>query len=78
MSETAPDIYFVKFPEHFKFLGQPFEMSLLHEGARFMCEKAGCAMKTFEYHGIIDAGPKPGQAEGHRAHLWSALQGTRH
>lgn len=73
MSETEPDIFFVKYGVDFH-----IDMDLLHQAAAIHCQRAGCAMQTFEYHGTIDAGPRPGESEGRRAHLWSALQGIRH
>lgn len=72
MSDTEPDIFFVKYGVDFH-----INLDLLHIAAKITCERAGCEMKTFEYHGIIEAGPRPGESEGRRAHLWSALQGRK-
>ncbi len=75
MSVAAePDIYFVKYPVE---LGKHVPMEILHQAAAIHAQRKGCEMKTFEYHGIIHAGPAPhlGKPEGHDAHLWSALQG---
>lgn len=75
---NEPDIYFVKYPTDVLFLGKPIELNILGRAAHHLCQHAGCDMRTFEYHGVVDAGPRPGEAEGRRAHLWSAMQGQRH
>jgi hypothetical protein len=75
--DREPDIYFVKYPVDTTLLGmfgRPVEFHVLAAAALHLCEKAGCHPKTFEYHGVIDAGPLPGQLEGKRTHLWSAVR----
>lgn len=75
-ARDEPDIFFVKYPVGLAYLGKPIEFHTLTQAAVVLCERAKCDMRTFEYHGVIEAGPRPGKPEGERSHLWSAMERT--
>ena len=66
--------YIVRYPVGAEYLGHPIEFHFLARAAETLCGLAGCDLKTFDYEGIVEAGPRPGESAGQRTHVWSALR----
>ncbi len=76
--DKESDVFVIGYPVDATYLGQPFPFHTQAMAARIICERAGCNMKTFDYEGIVDAAPRPGETEGKRNHVWSALRAATH